>query len=104
MALRTTRSPMECRVTTPGARWCCELLYVERSSRRTRPMQHTIVKSALVTTVAVWAAAAGLGCDRSCAYSLLCEETDPSCPEDPADGPVADECGVWVTASWGNDG
>ena len=28
----------------------------------------------------------------------------PVCPEDPAEGPVPEECGIWVSASLGNDG
>jgi hypothetical protein len=27
----------------------------------------------------------------------------PSCPDDPADGPVSPECGIWVSASLGDD-
>src|SRR5262249_11745131 len=29
--------------------------------------------------------------------------TAPMCPDDPADGPVSEECGIWVSASLGND-
>ena len=29
--------------------------------------------------------------------------TGPLCPDDPADGPVAEECGIWVSASQGKD-
>jgi hypothetical protein len=29
--------------------------------------------------------------------------TGPVCPDDPADGPVAEECGVWVSESLGDD-
>lgn len=83
-------------------------------------MQHTINNPVLVALVTAWTALAGLGCDDSCAGIFRCPvatgggsgaggqggsgggEPDP-CPEDPADGPVADGCGVWVTASWGDD-
>ena len=45
----------------------------------------------------VLAAAGGLGCDSS--------ETmgDPPCPNDPVEGPVAESCGIWVSAGQGDD-
>lgn len=50
------------------------------------------------------------GCDRGCdAYATCFPEdwlADPpiaACPEDPADGPVAEHCGVWVSSTLGQD-
>lgn len=83
-----------------------------------------LTNSMLVFLGAALAGAASLGCDRSCGYYFRCDEIDSTggsggddsggggtggaavnaCPDDPADGPVAEECGVWVTASWGDDG
>lgn len=57
-------------------------------------------------------AAGALGCDRSCEAHNTClpdswtggpsRAVDP-CPTDPIDGVVGEECGVWVSASLGND-
>src|SRR5262245_15909681 len=42
-------------------------------------------------------AAGAVGCDAG--------ETigEPPCPEDPAEGDVSDECGIWVSTGKGND-
>lgn len=47
-----------------------------------------------------------LGCDRSCRADLTCWPLAVSCPEDPADWGDRDipaECGIWVSASLGDD-
>ncbi len=57
-----------------------------------------------------------LGCDTSCRATLTCPWDVPSggeeggggsgaplCPDDPKDGPVDESCGVWVSASLGDD-
>lgn len=42
-------------------------------------------------------AAGALGCDSG-------ETTEgPTCPDDPAEGPVLEECGIWVSAAKGDD-
>ncbi len=65
-------------------------------------------------------AAGQVGCDNSCYSDLTCPRshldldggagtggtggsTEIPCPDDPIDGPVAEGCGVWVSASLGND-
>ena len=72
--------------------------------------------------VAAFFIVAGPGCDDSCAFAFRCATVETTgggsgtggeggsgggeanpCPDDPADGPVAPECGVWVAASWGAD-
>ena len=50
-----------------------------------------------------WLSMLGLG--LACLGAAACgpvEETGPSCP-DPADGEVDEECGIWVSASLGDD-
>lgn len=50
-----------------------------------------------------------LGCSHSCEDTFTCQVLDigaPSCPEDPADaggGDIPAECGIWVSASLGDD-
>lgn len=73
-------------------------------------MQSTIIQWAVLGALACLIATAATGCTYSCSEVLACEsfdatgggEPDP-CPEDPADGAVAPECGVWVSASLGDD-
>lgn len=85
-------------------------------------MQSTITRWAVLGASAGLFATAATGCTYSCSEVLACEsfdatgggsgtggaggsgggEPDP-CPEDPADGAVAPECGVWVSASLGDD-
>lgn len=56
------------------------------------------------------AALGSVGCSHSCEEDFTCQVLDlgeRSCPEDPADasgGDVPSECGVWVSASLGDDG
>jgi hypothetical protein len=58
--------------------------------------------------------AGALGCDESCDAFATClpdgwtgnstgTGTSGRCPEDPAEGPVSEECGVWVSAIHGHD-
>lgn len=50
------------------------------------------------------------GCDQGCDVDATCVygtssggTVDDACPADPADGPVGPECGIWVSASSGDD-
>lgn len=85
-------------------------------------MQSTITRWAVFSIGAGVIAMATPACTYSCDEILACEsgdgtgggsgtggaggsgggEPDP-CPEDPADGPVRPECGVWLSASLGDD-
>lgn len=57
------------------------------------------------------AGASLLGCDQSCDVDATCvpegwpsmSGNDDGCPADPADGPVRPDCGVWVSATLGQD-
>lgn len=58
------------------------------------------------------AGASLLGCDQGCDVDATCVPEgwpgttgtgDDGCPEDPADGAVRPDCGVWVSASRGQD-
>ncbi len=52
-----------------------------------------------------------LGCDQGCDVDATCVPrrvarhgiVDDGCPADPADGPVRPDCGIWVSASRGQD-
>lgn len=75
------------------------------------------VSAAVWVSLCALAAAGSTGCSYSCVDNYTCEiETGTSgtggsggagggllCPEDPTDGPVAAECGVWVSPSLGDD-
>src|SRR5262245_27161257 len=62
------------------------------------------IKTGLLTTLAVGATTLGaLGCDWSCAGDFTCELVESPCPEDPAERDVPSTCGIWVSASLGDD-
>lgn len=69
--------------------------------------------TALVTALACAGVALGaLGCSHGCEQVYACtweawNSEEPACPEDPADvpgGEIPADCGVWVSASLGDDG
>lgn len=73
-------------------------------------MEHGIGIWLFYSGVLAFAGVAGIGCDRSCASDYRCPAADPldgggldPCPRDPADGGVAEDCGIWVAAAWGSD-
>lgn len=57
------------------------------------------------------ASASMLGCDQGCDVDATCvpegwpgtSGLDDGCPADPADGPIRPDCGVWVSATRGQD-
>jgi hypothetical protein len=79
-------------------------------------MSTTVRQTSLFAAVGACAllGMAGLGCDESCDAFATClpdgwtggttgAGSSERCPADPADGPVSDECGVWVSATQGHD-
>jgi hypothetical protein len=48
------------------------------------------------------------GCTDDCGQTLTCPETTtppgPTCPADPDDGAVTADCGIWASATLGDDG
>ena len=67
---------------------------------------------AAAVLIGALAGAGAAGCTSTCADTLTCPYVEssvepagdePACPDDPKDGPVAPECGVWVSASAGDD-
>ena len=65
---------------------------------------------AAVTLLAACGTAGSVcGCDDSCDATLTCTSTTttttsaPTCAADPADGDVAPDCGIWVSATLGDD-
>ena len=48
------------------------------------------------------------GCTDDCGQTLTCPETTtppgPTCPADPDDGVVTADCGIWASATLGDDG
>lgn len=61
------------------------------------------------TAALLSAALFSTSCDRSCRGNATChylavDTAVDACPEDPAQGEVRPECGVWVSASTGDDG
>ena len=62
----------------------------------------------VVVLAGVLCAPGAVGCSHTCADTYMCYSSDfeVSCPDDPAEAPAADvpaECGVWVSASLGDD-
>ncbi len=70
------------------------------------------IHASILSLGGAMAGAAATGCSYSCADNYFCPvETDGAsgaaggdrCPDDPADGPVSPECGIWVSALLGDD-
>jgi hypothetical protein len=81
-----------------------------KRTREREPGKTRTHRSSIVWAIGAVAAIAGgglTGCDRSCDATLTCHvdgtSAGPACPDDPADGVVSGECGIWVSASFGDD-
>ncbi len=67
-------------------------------------MRRTIQTCLAATAALLGAALGSAGCDRSCHANATCRRAAvESCVEDPAQGEVRPDCGVWVSASTGDD-
>lgn len=70
-----------------------------------KPMRRTMQTWLAAIAALLGLAVCSASCDRSCHANATCRYVSmDACPEDPAQGDVHPDCGVWVSASTGEDG